>query len=196
MGLDVQASGLAALSGAFLFLTTGSVVLRFVARYKQKGRVWVDDYTMALAWVGFVGLAALSFFGISRGFLGYTMPKDRASVQAVAFTQACTLISFDVLTAMTFGMTKLSAVFFYRRIFCFGPHRDVFNYVTMVFVFLISAWTVTFIVVPLNLCGPLKSIGWDIRHATQCAHYAYFKGISVSDFVLDVAVLVLPLPKV
>ncbi|KAH0593230.1 hypothetical protein MHUMG1_08952 [Metarhizium humberi] len=196
MGLDVEANGLAALSGTFLLLTTGSVVLRFVARYKQKGRVWMDDYTMALAWVGFVGLAALSFFGISRGFLGYAMPRDRALVQAVALTQARALISFDVLTAMTFGMTKLSAVFFYRRIFCFGPRRDVFDYVTVVFVLLVSAWTVTFIVVPLNLCGPLKSIEWDIHHAAQCDHYAYFKGISVSDFVLDVAVLVLPLPKI
>lgn len=51
MGLDVEANGLAALSGTFLLLTTGTVVLRFVARYKQKGRVWMDDYTMALAWV-------------------------------------------------------------------------------------------------------------------------------------------------
>ncbi|KHO00464.1 uncharacterized protein MAM_01242 [Metarhizium album ARSEF 1941] len=224
MGLDVEADGLAALSGTFLVLAAGSVVLRFVARSRQKARVWMDDHTMALAWVGFVGLTALSFFGqsaptprsevmlnsdlgrrltvttahvgIAKGFLGYEMPRDRASVEAVALTQARTLIAFAVLTATTFGLTKLSALFFYRRIFCVGPRGDAFDFVTAVFVFLVSAWTVTFIVVPLNLCGPLRSIEWDIRHASRCDHYAYFKGISVSDFILDVAVLVLPLPKI
>ncbi|OAQ59465.2 hypothetical protein VFPPC_14778 [Pochonia chlamydosporia 170] len=197
MGIDFQTNGLAALSGTFLFLTFGSVVLRFVARYKQKGRVWMDDYTIAVAWVGFVGLVALSFFGLGEGFLGNTTPKDKALVQATAFTQGRTLISFDVLTALTLGMTKLSAVCFYRRIFCFGSHRDALNCITMIFIFLVLVWTVTFIVVPLSLCGPLKCIDRDIRHATQFDRYAsYFKGFSVSDSILDVAVLVLPLPKI
>lgn len=66
----------------------------------------------------------------------------------------------------------------------------------MVFIFLAFARMVTFIVLPLNLCGPLQSIEWDTRHATLCGHYAYFKAIAVPDFILDVTILVLPLPKV
>lgn len=64
--IDTDASGLGALSGTFLFLTTTTIVLRFVARYQQHGRAGVDDYLAVASWLGFVALAALSFYGESK----------------------------------------------------------------------------------------------------------------------------------
>ena len=84
--LYTEVNGLASLSATFLFLTTTTVVLRFLARRSQGSRTSFDDYAAVAAWVcarllwlwqspktgksltviwqvGFVGMVALSFFG-------------------------------------------------------------------------------------------------------------------------------------
>jgi hypothetical protein len=54
--LDTQVNGVASLSGTFLFLTTVTVLLRFLARYKQKAYVSVDDYLIVCGWVRSISL--------------------------------------------------------------------------------------------------------------------------------------------
>ena len=51
MELDMTMNGIASLCGAFLFLTTVTVFLRFLARYKQKAGFQIDDYVVAFACV-------------------------------------------------------------------------------------------------------------------------------------------------
>lgn len=53
MQLDMTLGGIASLSGVFLFLTTITVLLRFLARYKQKAGFKLDDWIVAGAWVSF-----------------------------------------------------------------------------------------------------------------------------------------------
>jgi hypothetical protein len=51
---DTTASGLGALSGTLLGLTTVAVILRFYARWKIKSHIGTDDLLMLPAWVSLV----------------------------------------------------------------------------------------------------------------------------------------------
>ncbi|KAF4629735.1 hypothetical protein G7Y89_g8416 [Cudoniella acicularis] len=157
--LDKTARGIGALCGSFLFLTTVTCFLRYLARYRQKVALQLDDALVA-------------------GALVY--------------------LSLDGLAVLTLGCTKLSALFFYRRIFCTTGTRDIFNMLTMVFITLASCWTVVFVVMTFNLCGH-HGINWDVQpgNSAKCSlDFPYFEAVTISDFILDVLILGLPISKI
>ncbi|KAK5997679.1 hypothetical protein PT974_00034 [Cladobotryum mycophilum] len=216
--LDTQVNGVAALSSAFLFLTTTTVLLRFLARHRQKAYISTDDYMVVAAWVGFIGLTALSFYGenenghlrksevfrtktsigIVHRFIGYHQPKNKAIVNADHPMLERVYLSINALSAWVFGTSKLSALFFYRRIFCPVGSRDAFQYLTIIFIAIVMSWVVVFVVMPFNLCGS-HSVDWAVQpgHSAKCKlTYPYFEAATISDFILDVLILILPLPKI
>ena len=52
--LDTTARGIGALSGSFLFLTTFTCLLRYLARYRQKAAFGLDDALVTGALVSFL----------------------------------------------------------------------------------------------------------------------------------------------
>lgn len=53
--IDVTVGGIVSLCAVFLFLTTGTLILRFFARYKQGASIGKDDWIVAVAWVSLLG---------------------------------------------------------------------------------------------------------------------------------------------
>jgi hypothetical protein len=51
MRLDTSLNGIASVCGTLLGLTTLSIILRFVSRYKQRASILIDDWAVASAWV-------------------------------------------------------------------------------------------------------------------------------------------------
>ena len=51
MALDESVGGLSSLIAIFLFLSTATVILRFIARYRQKNTLGLDDFIIIPAWV-------------------------------------------------------------------------------------------------------------------------------------------------
>lgn len=107
-------------------------------------------------------------------------------------------LSLDGLCIMALGLGKLGALFFYRRIFCIKGLCDTFSVVSAAYIVTVAIWTVVFFVMTWNLCGH-HSINWDVQvgHSAFCKlDYPYFKGSTISDFILEVFILSLPIPKV
>lgn len=117
--------------------------------------------------------------GVSREILGHRQPQDKKLVAAnypilqkvqmprpknvgcsegklIGFQ---TFISLDGLSVMVLGLAKISALFFYRRIFCSTGRRDIFNYITAIFIALVAIWAVVFVVITYNLCEG-HSVNW------------------------------------
>lgn len=61
--IDVTVGGIVSLCAVFLFLTTGTLILRFFAQYKQGASIGKYDWTIAVAWVS---LHCGSFFIIGN----------------------------------------------------------------------------------------------------------------------------------
>lgn len=115
-------------------------------------------------------------------------------------TLELTYISLDATQTWTFGTVKLSALFFYRRVFCTRVKRDLFDYATWFFIFIVSAWIVGFLVFTFEVC-PGHSVQWYIQPGRigWCQpnlDYPYFDASTISDFILDVLVLGMAFPKV
>lgn len=67
----------------------------------------------------------------------------------------------------------------------------------MISIVLVALWTVTFFVMTFLLCGPNINFLWVPGNTAKCwLVFRYFLGTTISDFVLDVFILGLPIPKV
>jgi hypothetical protein len=96
------------------------------------------------------------------------------------------------------GLAKLSAVLFYRRIFCTAL-RDAFSVITGVVAVLVVLWTIAFFVMTFLICGLNINYLFSVGHSASAkcgAIFPYFMGTTISDFLLDVFILILPIPKV
>lgn len=106
-------------------------------------------------------------------------------------------LALDCLGIITLGLTKLSALLFYRRIFCSHVH-NIFNRISLFLITVVILWIFIFFVLALNFCiGHNIQFNFGVGHTAQCKLiYPWFEASTTSNFVLDVLILGLPLPKV
>ncbi|CAD6442820.1 b50132ee-9268-4965-8904-ec1ac1c8e270 [Sclerotinia trifoliorum] len=181
MRVDESKNGLASLSGTLLGLTTITIILRFIARRKQKASLLIDDWMVFSAW-----------------FMGYIEPKNHKLVASMHAEVEKTYTALNGLTVITLGLTKLSALLFYRRVFC-TDLREAFNVVPAVVVTVVALWTLGFFIMTFLICGANINylFGVGASASAKCgAIFPYFMGTTISDFLLDVFILTLAIPKI
>ena len=94
----------------------------------------------------------------------------------------------------TLGITKISGLFFFRRIFCVVS-RTIFGALTLVTVAIVALWTVTFLVLTALQCGTHFDALWSPAAYKQYCHisYPFLLALTISDLLLDVWILCLPI---
>jgi hypothetical protein len=97
-----------------------------------------------------------------------------------------------VLTILCLGCTKASALVFYKRVFCASGLNPIFNAIV-----LSTVVVVTFEFLAGLQCHTHLSALWDGTYLKYCTiSFPFAYGWVVSDFLLDVWVLALPIPIV
>lgn len=108
--------------------------------------------------------------------------------------------AFDVFAVLSMGLTKISALYFFKRVFFTGHKMEVFNYITIGGIGVIVLWMIAFLIMSFFECGTHISAEWTTSAAIAakyCTHnYPVLEGLAISDFLLDFFVLLLPIPKV
>ena len=93
-----------------------------------------------------------------------------------------------VVEKVTYSATKLSVLFFYRRIF--GVQRS-FRIVNNILIVIVILWGLVFLFTNAFLCGPESKI----QH--PCASIEWLAlWYGITDVLLDLAILVLPYPSI
>ncbi|PVH91229.1 hypothetical protein DM02DRAFT_546234 [Periconia macrospinosa] len=109
---ETQAPVLLRLAGTMLALSVVSVIIRFWARILMRSKLWWDDW-LALASIPVVTICAIVIFWTSIGLrkhAKYVEPRNiRKSLQL--------LYAGEVIYDIGISLPKLSALFFYARIF-------------------------------------------------------------------------------
>ena len=111
------------------------------------------------------------------------------------------LRSFNSLSIMMLsnGFIKLSIVAFYRRLFV-AHKNSVFDLVTKTLALEIFLWAFTFFLIDIFACGGHVTASWGPleEQSKYCDTIGYTseEGFAVSDLIIDVLVLVSPLPIV
>ena len=107
--------------------------------------------------------------------------------------------AFQILMVICYGFIKISIVCLYRRIFV-THKRKAFNVVTTAVNVVLFLWSLTFVLIIIFPCGRHMYANWGTP-ASQMAYcdaigHTSEEGLAASDLILDVVLLVLPLPSV
>lgn len=106
-------------------------------------------------------------------------------------------IVWDVLGTTSLACSKLSALFFYRRIFCVGGKEQWFHKCIVGTIVIVVLWLVVFQFLTGFQCGTHFSAGWDGNYEKYCTlSFPYLYGFAISDFLLDIWILSLPVPRI
>ncbi|KAI9692056.1 MAG: hypothetical protein M1820_009559 [Bogoriella megaspora] len=195
---DVEIHKNLAISAGAVFIPVcaGCVGLRLYARRLQNVRLGADDYTImgALLFVVAMGVTLIAEVGLKQ--LGYPTPEPSTTVGKpdanVAFWPV------ELLQVPALGLIKLSFILFYRRIFT----KDAawkFNWVAWFMLAIITAWTIAFFFAILFICGTDFSAYWTSTEveAANCTETSMLhNAFAISDVVIDVLIIILPLPMV
>lgn len=106
-------------------------------------------------------------------------------------------IAWDMLSTCALACIKISAVFFYRRIFCVSGNKTGFSIVTLATVTILLLWLMTFLFLTGFQCGSHFSALWNGTYLQYCTiSFPFLYGLVISDLLLDVWILALPVPQV
>ena len=188
----------AGLCGSLLGLTTIAVSLRVFSRRKQQVPLLTDDYTVLVAYLSFIGTVCLCFWAIAHHHYGYAMPTNPQDIIPALKAQAKLAFSLDILSTISWGCIKISALMFYRRVFCVRKGFTVLNMWILSWVTIISMWIITYIILPPLQCGTHPDAEWTPSiSAKYCGHaYGFILSQSVTDLALEVLVLATPIPSI
>ena len=161
--------------------------------------------------------------GVKLKVLGYPTPLvglegnpsyDTSTVAKVCKTscpqrRASLLILLQIeyaafmMQPLALGSTKLSFVFFYRRIFLSGRSETAtataFNIATLSTIGIATAWMISFFFTYVFVCGSHPAVYWESTKASSAHCFktrVALDGFAISDFLTDLIVLVLPIPMV
>lgn len=91
-------------------------------------------------------------------------------------------------------LSKLSAIAFYARIFGLGNKNKKYRAALWVVVGLLNVWMIGLILSLLLQCRPLHK-SWERKIPGECYdYYLWWLSSTLSNFLLDMIVLLLPLP--
>ena len=98
------------------------------------------------------------------------------------------------MSPLGLGFIKLSILFFYRRIF----RGRVFDILSWTLITLVVLWTLGFTLVQIFDCRTRFYVNWgSLADLQKClSSFKQLLACSVSDVIIDIFILILPLPLV
>ncbi|MCJ1453372.1 hypothetical protein MMC28_003719, partial [Mycoblastus sanguinarius] len=153
--MDESPGKMYALAIVLTSLATAAVGLRFYARKLRKICPSWDDYLILFALVFTFGTAICMVVGAAIGALGrHThLSPDGFPVFDHRMEVMFEITYFSQLTqTLTFGLTKLAVVLFYRRIFA----TRTFSIISWIMIGVIVIWTIAFFAANLLQCLPIS----------------------------------------
>jgi len=105
---------------------------------------------------------------------------------------------FQILMMTAYGLIKLSAIAFYYRCLC-PIKKDPFSIVCLVTAVLVIIWTAVFILLIIFGCGAPIWANWgspDARIHCPISLTGKHIGLMISDLLIDVFIICLPIPAV
>ncbi|KAI1404190.1 hypothetical protein F4819DRAFT_448227 [Hypoxylon fuscum] len=211
----METQGPGAMYGVTITLTVlncMAVPMRLYRRKKQKQGFMLDDWLVVPALALNIGMAVAIWIGVSKHAVGYPTPPITQARNITARTpldQVGEVISMNekiffivyTMFAASLSLSKASILCFYQRIFCpQSPWRDitVLSIAFMLTVVVMFGIGITFATV--FACGTHFSYWWSSAGADLKAHCVNTQMLtyaqSVSDFIIDVIIIVMPVPLV
>ncbi|TGO38622.1 hypothetical protein BHYA_0071g00330 [Botrytis hyacinthi] len=193
--------GLTAVASSMLALSTVSIALRFHSRRVQKAPLKTDDWIMIPCLLLLGGTCGTALYGTNKKILGYPTPSDKSLALETAPIASKLYFAFDLFSILTLGCVKISALCFYYRIFCEHGRRTAFRILVIISIVICSLWVAAFCILLGLSCGSHFSALWTSSKAVFLQYcgtrpHQFLLSLSISDFILDFWIIVLPIPQI
>ncbi|KAI3323799.1 hypothetical protein HD806DRAFT_495628 [Xylariaceae sp. AK1471] len=196
---DSMVTQLYALSVVFGLLPFVAVGLRLQVRRMTKAYVGLDDWLILFALVGATTTAVLLLIDVAAGGAGRPLKRDSDGNPIyddtyVLFQKVTWALGFSQILAI--GLTKLSVLLFYRRIFSIRDRR--FNIISFSLIVLATLWTIAFFITNILESFPVYT-EWARNPDDQRGNMditTMFLSQCYTDVALDVLIIVLPIPLI
>ncbi|KAI1074921.1 hypothetical protein F5B20DRAFT_585754 [Whalleya microplaca] len=173
---------------AVTVLALVSVVLRLVARWEKRQELWWDDYMIcwSMVWnlvvVGFI--AGMIQYGM--GIHVEHVPMDHVIMEAKF------LLVAEILYVFNLVWTKLAILLMFYRIFRFSYFKKA-AYIIGTF---IIAWVICITFLFIFICVPVQKLWYQDLPGRCINQVGTWIANAASTILSDVAILVLPLPRI
>ncbi|KAI1097631.1 hypothetical protein F4804DRAFT_347024 [Jackrogersella minutella] len=182
------------------------VGIRFYIRCHYGTRVGIDDWLIALGVLAITGIGVSMIANERLGVMGYPIPIPPATTRSDAYViflashmpEEKIEFSMQILMAFAYGCVRNSLIVFSRRIFASHNH-SVFNWVSWILIFLSTSWSLSFLVALVFGCGKNAPFYWPTKQSEKnvsCTVFVLEEGLVISGFILDVFILILPIPTI
>lgn len=204
MPVYYETAGHSIAAGVVLSLVnTFSVALKFWTRRIQRQPLKADDWLLVPAAILSIGIGAVLTYGATHKAIGWPLliPPGYQGDVSLLYTDQVSLsrkaqYAFLLLYPLVIGSTKASLLFLYKRIFSIDRKTRALLTTSIALVFL---WTVAFFFSELFQCTTKFWANWGTTHdiQTECLETTKIVfAVCLTDFVLDLLVLILPIPLV
>ncbi|KAL2860786.1 uncharacterized protein BJX67DRAFT_326749 [Aspergillus lucknowensis] len=179
-------------------LATIAVVLRFVSRYIVKAGLWWDDWVIVVSLIVNWGMAITRWIQIFKFHLGEHV-YDITEYDIVGYQKS--FLAIQLIYFTNASLTKSSLLLLYRRIF--GIVRP-FRIALAISWFLVLGWFVACVIASIAGCRPVEYFWTRFEAPREAApaggscfnEVAFFRWNGIANMLLDILMLVLPLPMV
>ncbi|KAK8063306.1 hypothetical protein PG996_007958 [Apiospora saccharicola] len=172
-----QTTGHAVAAGiALSLLDIGAVACRFQARSLSKQPLKIDDWLLLPATLLTIGVGVCLVYGAYNEAFGLEW-------------------TISILLPISMACTKLSFLFFYRRIFHINRDLKWFLWGLAGFV---VAWAIAFVIATLLCCGTMLFAIWKpISEMAMCMFFLdVLMAFCITGFVTDLVIIAIPMPIV
>ncbi|KAI1646449.1 uncharacterized protein F4817DRAFT_365917 [Daldinia loculata] len=181
---------------AFTILPITAVALRLWAKFLCQKGIKLDDYLVIAAMAVAIGCASVQLVAAVDGQLGQhqsTTPDGEPILDDPRFViyEKCKL-AVNILSTVGLGFVKSSILVFYTNIFFGRP----FEIASKVVLGLVIGWTVSFFFANLFTCYPITPFIEFFYHNDCVDGLALWYAMAISDIIIDVIILIMPIPMV
>ncbi|KAF2800435.1 hypothetical protein K505DRAFT_970 [Melanomma pulvis-pyrius CBS 109.77] len=180
------------------------VAARFQAKRYLGSGLLIDDWLTLPALLCTAGMGISLVVGVVYKGLGYPTPQSPDPSNRPLFISPQTVttrkveFSMELLQFPALTCTKLSLLFFYRRVFC-SPWRAFLRLLFSAMITLCIIWGLGFYFSMAFICGTHFSAYWtsvkELR--THCPHlHTQQTWLAISDSIIDGIIFVIPIPLV
>ncbi|KAI1214203.1 uncharacterized protein F4807DRAFT_407074 [Annulohypoxylon truncatum] len=181
------------------------VSIRFHIRRIQKTHLGIDDWLITLGVIFITGMGACMITGERLHVYGYPTPVPSGTVASEAYglfldayiQLAKIQFAMQFLMCFAYGFVKASIIFFCRRIFL-GHKNTAFDWASLVGLGLVTLWSVGFLFGLVFGCGKRVWLHWVPLQEMEesCDGISPEEAMVISDFILDIFLLILPIPSI
>ncbi|KAM3413834.1 hypothetical protein BST61_g10513 [Cercospora zeina] len=197
----VNFASVAAIGIIFPVLGLVALGIRIYGRVKYTRSLDIDDVLiipaailMVAAGVGMVIASQMELVGghaPSRTFeeLMFGKPEHQIMLEKLEY-------AYWIGHVLVIGFTKLTFLFFSRRIFRGRGTRTAFDYVNWLMIGVVTVWMVAYVLLEIFMCGLNFWAAWDTVYALRnyCMNtFALLTSCAITNWVIDLAIFAIPL---